>query len=117
MTGPTASVALAAAYVTVAPTPFVASTVTFELVVRAGAVVSRTVTVKLAVWTLPWPSVAVTFTVVVPIAKVVFEAIEVVTVTGPTASVAVGANVALAPAALVASTVTFGAVITGAVVS
>ena len=38
-------------------------------------------------------------------------------VTGPTASVAVGAYVAFAPAALVASTTTFGAVITGAVVS
>ena len=45
------------------------------------------------------------------------EAIEVVIVTGPTASVAVGENVAFAPADEVASTVTSGAVITGAIVS
>ena len=66
--------------------------------VSAGAVVSRTVTLKVFVATLRCPSVAVTVTVVVPSANVEFEAIDVVIVTGPTASVAVGAKVAFAPA-------------------
>ena len=113
----TASVAVAAAQVAIAPAALVASTVTLPGTVSAGAVVSSTVTVNDPVAMLPWPSVAVTLTVVTPRAKVVLEAIEVVIVTGPTASVAVGENVALAPAELVASTVTFGAVITGAIVS
>ena len=64
----------------------------------AGAVVSRTVTVNVFVATFPWPSVAVTVTFVVPIANCEFEAIDSVIVTGPTASVAVGAYVAFAPA-------------------
>ena len=76
---------------------------------------SRTVTVNVDVETFPCPSVAVTVTGVVPIANCEFDAIDSVIVTGPTASVAVGAYVALAPAALVASTTMFGAVITGAV--
>ena len=78
---------------------------------------SRTVTVKVFVETLPSTSVAVTVTVVVPIAKVEFDGIDTVTDATPTASVAVGAYVACAPVGPVASTVMFGAVITGGVVS
>ena len=49
MTGPTASVAVAAAYVTAAPAGLVASAVRFGLTnVITGGVVSRTVMVKLA---------------------------------------------------------------------
>ncbi len=99
------------------PEALAASTVTFELTVSAGAVVSRTVTVNVFVETLPFTSVAVTVTVVVPIAKVEFDGIDTVTDATPTASVAVGAYVACAPVGPVASTVTLGAVITGGVVS
>ena len=53
--------------------------------------VSCTVTVNDEVELLPWPSVAVTSTVVEPIAKVEPEAAEYVSVTGPAASVAVAA--------------------------
>ena len=55
-----------------------------------GAVVSCTVTVNEVVDVLPWPSVAVTVTRVVPNGKIVPDGIEVVIVTGPTASVAEG---------------------------
>ena len=56
-----------------------------------GAVVSCTLTVNEEVELLPWPSVAVTVTVVVPMAKVEPDAFEYVKVIGPTASVAVAA--------------------------
>jgi hypothetical protein len=53
--------------VTTAPLAPVAATVKFDGKVRAGAVESATVTVKLPDPTLPWASVAVQVTVVVPI--------------------------------------------------
>src|SRR5262249_23996874 len=90
VTGPTASVAVGAAYVTAPPAAVFPSPVRFALTdVITGAVVSRTVTVKVFVAVFPCPSVAVTVTVFTPRAKVVPEACEYVIVTGPTASVAV----------------------------
>jgi hypothetical protein len=68
---PTASVALPAAYVTVAPAALVASTVTLPCAATTGAVVSRTVTVKFPVPTLFAASLAVIVTVVVPIGNTV----------------------------------------------
>ena len=70
VTGPTAAVAVAAAYATTAPAALVALTTRFGLMeVITGAVVSWTRTVKLALEPLPDPSVAVTQTVVVPSLK------------------------------------------------
>ena len=86
---PTASVALAAKVPTSQPPDCVASTVMFGAV-STGAVVSFTVTVNVFDEWLPAPSVAVTVTVVVPIANVAPEAFEKLNVIGPTASVAVG---------------------------
>ena len=103
MIGPTASV-MVGEKTTAAPLALVASMVRFGAVI-AGGVVSRTVTVKVFEDVFPAPSVAVTVTAVVPIAKVDPDGIEYATVTGPTASVTVGANVTTAPAALVASIV------------
>ena len=85
---------------------------------NTGGVVSRTVTVKVFVDVFPAPSVAVTVTVVVPIGKNEPGGIEYVSVTGPTASVAVaGVAGTNAPPVVFPSTVMFGAVITGGVVS
>jgi hypothetical protein len=64
---PTASVAVAASYVTTAPAPLVASTVRFAGTLTTGAVVSRTVTRKVVLPTFPAPSVARAVTVVTPI--------------------------------------------------
>ena len=93
----------------------VASTVTLAGTVNDGGVVSCTVTLNVFVAVLPWVSVAVTVTVVVPIANVEPEAIDTETVGVPVASVALGEYVTFAPAELVASTVTSGAVIVGGV--
>src|SRR5689334_15731020 len=84
-----------------------------------GAVVSCTFTEKLPWLELPAPSVAVQFTVVVPIAKVLPELGEHEIVGfAVTASVAVAANVEAAPDGPVASfTMLPGTVRTGAVVS
>ena len=85
--------------VTIAPARLVASATTYGPTVMVGAVVSCTLTVNELVDALPWPSVAVTVTVVVPIANVEPDAFEYVIVTGPTASVAVAAAyVTAAPA-------------------
>src|SRR2546428_486065 len=85
----------------------------------AGGVVSRTVTVKLALPVLAWASVAEQFTVVVPSAKVEPEAGLQLGVSGPsTMSAAEALNVTAAPAELVASVVMFaGTVTAGGVVS
>src|SRR6185436_21063071 len=84
-----------------------------------GGVVSRTVTVNEPVAVLPWVSVAVQFTVVVPSANVEPLAGVHSTATLPeTRSVAVAVNVTAAPLGLVASAVMFaGSVRTGGVVS
>ena len=77
VTGPTASVAVAAAYFTTAPFALVACTVRLPLIeVIVGGVRSTTVTVNVAVVLLPAPSFAVTVTVVVPSANVDPEALE-----------------------------------------
>src|SRR5438094_56368 len=85
--------------------------------VREGGVVSRTVTVKLPWAVLACVSVAVQFTVVVPIAKLLPEAGVHVTGRGPShAAEALAWKVTVAPAALVASTVVLpGGLITGGV--
>ena len=105
--------------VTIAPVEPVASTVMFDGTVTTGAVISRTVTVKVLLPVLPAASVAEQVTVVVPIAKVEPDGGEQVVVRAPlTASKAEAAKVTTAPAELVASTVMFdGTVTTGAVVS
>ena len=84
-----------------------------------GAVVSFTVTVKLAEPVLPAASLAVQLTVVVPIGNVEAEAGLHVTGREPsTKSVAVAVNVTAAPAELVASTIiSAGTVTVGEVVS
>src|SRR5258706_221521 len=88
---------------------------TFVRVMPNGSV---TVTVKVLVAVLPAASFAVMVTVVVPRPNVLPETGEVVTVGALTASVAVGANVTTAPAALVASTMRLDcAAMIGAVVS
>ncbi len=75
---------------TVAPDGPVASVVTFDNV-NSGAVVSRTVMLKLALALLPALSVASQFTVVVPRAKVLPDVGEQLTATAPlTRSLAVG---------------------------
>ena len=60
--------------VTTAPAALVASTVILAGTMSIGGVVSRTVTVKLPWAVLPCASVAVQFTVVAPMAKVLPEA-------------------------------------------
>ena len=72
---PTASVAVAANVPTIQPVDCVASTVMFGAVIT-GAVVSFTVTVNVFEEWLPYASVAVTVTVVVPIANVAPDAFE-----------------------------------------
>jgi hypothetical protein len=103
----TTSVALAA-YVAVAPAGLVAPTVNDAGSVSAGAVVSCTVTSKLAWPVLPAASVAEQVTVVEPSANVEFDALLQLTVSGDvTRSVADAASyVTTAPAALVASAIT-----------
>jgi hypothetical protein len=87
--------------------------------VRLGAVVSLTVTVKLALPVLPAASVAVQFTGVAPMGNLLPEAGVQFELTTPTASLKVAdAYVTVAPAALVASATTLaGTVTTGAVPS
>ena len=75
MIGPTASDAVAANVPTFQPVDCVASTV-MSGAVSTGAVVSRTVTVKVFEEWFPYASVAVTVTVVVPSANVAPEAFE-----------------------------------------
>ena len=86
--------------------------------VKTGGVVSRTVTVNVFVDVFPAASVAVTVTYVVPIGKNEPGGIEYVSVDRPTASVAVAVYAeTIAPPRVLPSTVMFGAVITGGVVS
>src|SRR6266852_2614584 len=87
--------------------------------VSAGGVVSWTVTVKVPFAVLPWVSVAVQFTVVLPSAKVLPEAGEQLGVTEPsTVSLAVAVKVTAAPLGPVASAVRLaGRVWGGGVVS
>ena len=104
---------------TIAPAALVASTVGFGGSVSVGAVVSRTVTVKLFVATFARVSGAEQVTVVVASGNVAPLAGVQLAATAPlTASVAVALNVTIAPAAPVASAVVFGgSVSVGAVVS
>src|SRR5205085_6900691 len=108
--GLTASVAVAVPMAGAAPqVPIVMSDGT----VSVGPLVSRTVTVNVAVPTAPWVSVALQVTVVVAIAKVDPEAGVQVVGRGPSwASLAVAVKVTTAPAALVASTVMFAGTVT-----
>ena len=69
VTGPTASVAVAAGYETAAPAELVAATTRSFGTVKAGGVESRTVTVNVLVELFPTPSLAITVTVVSPSAK------------------------------------------------
>lgn len=105
--------------VTAAPDGPVASAMMSAGKVRIGSVVSCTVTLKLPVAVLPRVSDAEQLTAVVPIAKVLPEAGEQVTETGPsTASFAVGEKVTIAPEDPVASTIILaGRLNTGGVVS
>src|SRR5437762_4250789 len=105
--------------VTTAPDGPVASVVMSEGTVTIGAVVSTTVTWKLALPVLPCASVAVQFTVVGVMPKVLPEAgLQVVATLPSTMSLAEAVNVTAAPAALVASVVmSDGTVTIGAVVS
>ncbi len=105
---------------TAAPIALVASAVMLAGTVRAGAVLSWTVTVKvLALLVLPVESFAVQDTVVMPSAKVAPEAgVQFTTGDGSTRSAAVAVKVTAAPAALVASAVmSAGTVSVGGVVS
>jgi hypothetical protein len=114
----TMSVAVAVK-VTTLPEELVASSVMLDGSVRTGAVVSRTVIVKLAVPVLPDESVAEHATVVVPSGKVEPEAGVQTGVKAPSLlSVAVAVKVTSLPEELVASSVIEeGTVTTGAVVS
>src|SRR3954447_3022046 len=106
--GSTASTALAV-YVTTAPAGLVASTVIRDGGVRAGAVVSRTVTVKLAVAVLPEASRAVQLTSVEPSGKVLPDAgTQLTEGFGSWSSVAVVVNETTAPLGPVASATTAG---------
>ena len=114
------SSAVASANVATAPAGPVASTVTSAGGVTTGAVVSVTVTVKNPDPVLPWASVAEHVIVVTPTGNVSPDRWSHGAASGPsTASSAVAsANVATAPAGLVASTTTSaGGVTTGAVAS
>jgi hypothetical protein len=118
--GSTMSVAVRAGQVTTAPVgPAAGFVMSAGTAPRDGAVVSRTVTVKLAEPVFEWRSVAVHVTVVVAMAKVLPEAGEHVGLSGPsTMSLAEAANGTLAPEAPVASVVILaGGVTVGAVVS
>ncbi len=75
-----------------------------DVIVVSGAVVSRTVTVKVADPVLPAVSVAEQVTVVVPSGKVLPDAgVQTGVIEPSTVSVAVAVNVTTAPAELVAS--------------
>jgi hypothetical protein len=102
-----------------APAALAASTVAFPGTVTTGAVVSRTVTVKVLVPVFPWLSVARHVTVVVVAGNVEPLGGVQVTARGPSMlSVAVDENVNGAPVVPVASTVAFAGTVTiGAVVS
>jgi len=70
----TASLVDGAVYVITAPAPLVASAVASVCAAMVGAVVSRTMTLKVVgAPALPWASLALQVTVVVPSAKVVPE--------------------------------------------
>ena len=105
--------------VTTFPAALVASTTMFDGQVTTGAMVSRTVTVKVQVLVFSAASYAVTVTVVVPMGKTEPEAGEAVTVgLASTTSVALTVKSTTLPAELVASTVMLVEhVTTGAVVS
>src|SRR3954451_4268822 len=106
--GSTASTARAA-YVTRAPAGLVASTAIGDGGVRSGAVVSRTVTVKLAVALLPEASRAVQSTSVEPSGKVLPDAgRQLREGLGSWSSVAVVVNETTAPLGPVASATTAG---------
>src|SRR6266581_2498220 len=96
-----------------------ASSVTSAGRVSAGGVVSCTVTSKLLVPVLPWVSVALQLTVVVPIGNREPESGAQLVVTSPsTRSAALAAKVAAAPSTAVASAVrSAGTVTSGGVVS
>src|SRR2546426_4492575 len=102
-----------------APPGPVASRVMLAGTVTSGAVVSRTVTVNVAVATFPWASVAVQSTRVVPSVNMNPEDGLQVAVTGPsTMSVAPTENGTVAPPEPVASaTMSAGIVSDGGVVS
>src|SRR5947207_3084887 len=98
---------------TAAPDGPVASAVMSEGTVTIGAVVSTTVTWKLALPVLPCESVAEQVTSVSPSGNVLPEAGEQAVATVPsTISVADAVKVATAPAALVASTTIGGGAVT-----
>src|SRR5262249_10826424 len=87
VTGPTRSVAIAAAYDTATPEDECVVTVMFGLTkVKTGGVVSRTVILNVLIVGFPAASFAVIVTVVWPIPKIVPDAFEYVTLTTPTAS-------------------------------
>src|SRR5205814_984916 len=102
-----------------APAALVASKFMLAGQLTVGGVVSCTVTLKELMPTLPWPSLAVQVTVVIPIAKVAPGAGLQLTETEPAqTSLALVVNVTVAPAAPVASVVMFpGTVTAGGVVS
>src|SRR5437764_805083 len=100
----TASVAVAAKSAT-APAGLAASAVMSDGTVSDGGVVSTTSTWNVFTVVLPAASFAVTVTVVVPSANVVPGSCEYVIVGVDTASVAVAAKLATAPAGLAASAV------------
>ena len=105
--------------VTAAPLALVAATVMLGGTLMMGAVVSRTVTVKLALPVLPAASVALAVTVVVPSGKIEPDDGLLVVASGPSiSSTALVANEALAPAGPVASRVmSDGTLTTGGVLS
>jgi hypothetical protein len=117
--GPSTRSVAEAEYVTIAPEDPVASTLDDDGTVIAGAVVSTTSTANEPLAALPWLSVAVQCTDVAPSAKVAPETGVHEGVMEPsTASVALAVYVAVAPAELVASSVTVpGNVSAGLVVS
>ena len=114
----TKSLALTAK-LTTAPVALAASTIWFGGRASCGAVVSRTVTVKLPLRVLPAASLALTFTVVTPSGKVLPLAGVAVAETAPsTKSVALTAKLTTAPVALAASaTILDGRVSNGGVMS
>src|SRR6266850_2551355 len=119
VTGPTASVAVQAPYVTAAPAGEVASATCVGGAVIAGAIVSMTLTLNDPVALLPAASVAVQCTVVVPSGKTNPVAMSCDTVTETKSSVAVhSVKFTVAPADEVAwNAWSPGTVRTGGVVS
>jgi hypothetical protein len=118
-TGPSITSRAEAPKVAIAPAGLVAARVSLAGRVRTGAVLSPTVTVKVPEAVFPAASVAVHVIVVVPIGNVDPEAGVQTTGIGPSiASRAEALKVAIAPAGLVAASVSLaGRVRTGAVLS